>query len=190
MKKSNVILIALFLVGSLTVLYSCGEKSAETEGTGGEGTEAGMSGEKASPLRVDEGKIGNVNVKVQYGSPSVRNRVIWGDLSPYNEVWRTGANEATYVEFSGDVTVEGKPLKAGRYSLFTIPKESGAWTVIFNSEWELEHGHYQYKEENDVLRVESRPQWEENSQESLSLTVEEDGLLLRWEKLSLPIHIQ
>ena len=189
MKKSNVLLSALFLAGSLC-FYGCSGKGSGTEGNGDEGADMEVGSEKASPKRTDEGTIGDVKVKVQYGSPSVRNRVIWGDLNPYNEVWRTGANEATFVEFSDDVTVEGEALKAGKYSLFTIPKESGTWTVIFNSEWDLEHGHYQYKEENDVLRVESRPQWEENSQESLSITVEEYGLLLRWEKLSLPIQIR
>lgn len=187
MKKSKTILLSLFLVGSLGI-YSCGERSSQGEGENA--ADMKTTGEKASPLRSDEGRIGNKEVKVQYGSPSVRNRIIWGDLLPYDEVWRTGANEATFVEFSEDVTVEGEQLKAGKYSLFTIPQESGNWTVIFNEEWDLLHGHYQYKEEKDVLRVEVAPQWEENVQEDLVITVEEDGLLVRWEKLSLPITIQ
>ncbi|NDE62594.1 MAG: DUF2911 domain-containing protein, partial [Cyclobacteriaceae bacterium] len=85
---------------------------------------------------------------------------------------------------------EGKELPAGKYSVFTIPKESGTWTVIFNSDWNLEHGHFQYNEKNDVLRVESQPSWEQNSQESLSFEVEPQGLVLRWEKLKLPIAIR
>ena len=111
-------------------------------------------------------------------------------MVPYNVVWRTGANEATYVELSQDMTVEGKSLPAGKYSLFTIPKESGKWTVIFNSEWDLEHGHFQYDEKNDVLRVEVTPVWGESLQERLSIDIENPGLVIRWEKLQLPIIIQ
>ena len=73
---------------------------------------------------------------------------------------------------------------------FTIPKETGTWTVIFNSDWNLEHGHFQYNEKNDVLRVEVQPQWEETSQESLAIEVQSPGLVIRWEKLKLPITIQ
>ncbi|MEX2593646.1 MAG: DUF2911 domain-containing protein [Anditalea sp.] len=188
MKKSNTLLMAL-LLGGLLGINGCGEKKSETA-EGEDETGVSSSEEKASPLKTSEGKIGNTTVKVQYGAPSVKDRVIWGDLVPYNEVWRTGANEATFVEFSDDVMVEGEALEAGKYSLFTIPREDGDWTVIFNSEWDLEHGHYQYKEENDVLRIEVSPQWEETSQENLSVNVEGNGLLVRWEKASLPIKVQ
>ena len=189
MKTSNTIRFVLFFVG-LFIAYACGGKSSGTEGGAEDMAITEADGQKPSPLRTDEGKIGTAQVKVQYGSPALRNRVIWGDLIPFGEVWRTGANEATFVEFSEDVTVEGQELKAGKYSLFTIPKESGNWTVIFNSDWNLQHGHYQYKEENDVLRVEATPQWGDSSQENLSISVEDNGLLLKWEKLTLPILVQ
>jgi hypothetical protein len=191
MKKSNLFTLAIF---SATTMFfaACGaEKSTETTETEEVVSEqkAG-SEERPSPLRTLEGNIGSSKLMVQYGAPSIKGRVVWGDLVPYNEVWRTGANEATYVDFSSDVTVEGKPLKAGRYSLFTIPKATGAWTVIFNSEWNLEHGHFQYKEANDVLRVESTPQWGSESQEQLTIAIESPGIVVRWEKLKLPITIQ
>jgi hypothetical protein len=152
-----------------------------------EATETAES--RPSPLMVKEGQIAGKTVKVQYGSPAVKDRELWGDLVPYNVVWRTGANEASNVELAEDMMVEGKKLAAGRYSLFTIPKESGAWTVIFNSEWDLEHGHFQYDEKNDVLRVEVTPVWQEINQESLSMEVESPGIVIRWEKLKLPISI-
>lgn len=189
MKKTNAILLILFLGGSLSI-YGCGEKKSDRLATETTSGERASNGEKASPLRTEEGMIGDTQVKVQYGSPSVRGRVIWGGLESYGEVWRTGANEATYVEFSDDVTVEGQALNAGRYSLFTIPRETGTWTVIFNAEWDLEHGHYQYKEENDVLRVEVNPRWVPDSQEELSISIERDGLLIKWEKVQLPISIK
>ena len=186
MKKSDTKLFTL-LVAVVFSIYGCSGKSSQD--AEGEVTEEASGEERPSPLRTSEGKIGDVDVKVQFGSPSVKGRVVWGDIAPYGEVWRTGANEATFVEFSDDVTVEGKELEAGKYSLFTIPQENGPWVVIFNSEWDLEHGHYQYKESNDVLRVEVDPQWEASSQEGLSVTVEDGGIVVRWEKLRLPIQI-
>jgi hypothetical protein len=191
MKKSNLFTLAVLSVTTMFFAGCGAEKSAETTATDEAVTEEKPASEgKPSPLRTLEGNVGASKLMVQYGAPSIKGRVVWGDLVPYNEVWRTGANEATYVDFSSDVSVEGQPLKAGKYSLFTIPKASGAWTVIFNSEWNLEHGHFQYKEENDVLRVESTPEWAGESQEQLSIAIESPGIVVRWEKLKLPIAIQ
>lgn len=194
MKKSNALLMSFLLTGSLVFFGCAGEKS--TEGESNDSTMGEMESndksetERVSPLRKIEGNIGGKDLKIQYGAPSVKGRVVWGDIAPYNEVWRTGANEATFVDFSKDVLVEGQPLPAGKYSLFTIPKATGKWTVIFNSEWDLEHGHFQYKQENDVLRVESQPLWEESSQEQLTIAIESPGIVVRWEKLKLPISVQ
>ncbi len=191
MKKSNLFTLAVLSVTTMFFAGCGAEKSAETTATDEAVTEEKPASEgKPSPLRTLEGNVGASKLMVQYGAPSIKGRVVWGDLVPYNEVWRTGANEATYVDFNSDVSVEGQPLKAGKYSLFTIPKASGAWTVIFNSEWNLEHGHFQYKEENDVLRVESTPEWAGESQEQLSIAIESPGIVVRWEKLKLPIAIQ
>lgn len=191
MKKPNLLMLAVLTAGTMFFFGCGGEKAAETTESVEEVVEEVQAqDQRTSPLRSLEGNIGETKLRVQYGAPSVKGRVIWGDLVPYNEVWRTGANESTYVDFSADVTVEGQPLKAGRYSLFTIPKASGKWTVIFNSEWDLEHGHFQYKQENDVLRVESTPEWVSESQEQLSIAIESPGIVVRWEKLVLPIAIQ
>jgi hypothetical protein len=179
----------IFMAG-IAVTVGCGEqKSTSEEVVESVGTEETVEETRASPLRKVDGKIGDKIVKVQYGSPAVKGRTIWGDLVPYSEVWRTGANEATFIETSEDLMVEGETLKAGKYSLFTIPMETGDWTVIFNSEWDLEHGHFQYKEENDVLRVTSTPQWVNESQEWLSIQITSSGLVVEWEKLKLPIQI-
>ena len=75
--------------------------------------------------------VGYTTITVTYGRPSVRGRKIWGDLIAYDQVWRTGANEATTIHLTEDVTVEGKKLAAGKYSIHTIPSRS-EWTVIFN----------------------------------------------------------
>jgi hypothetical protein len=194
MKKS---LIALFLLSSCWGFVGCNSNTSNEESNESEEmsqnmeeTDTASTEQRKSPLRTLEGEIGGKKLFIQYGAPSVRERVIWGDLAPFDQVWRTGANEATYVDFSQDVLVEGKPLKAGKYSLFTIPKEKGKWTVIFNSDWDLEHGHFQYKAENDVLRVESQPQWVNESQEQLTISIASPGIVVKWEKLVLPIQIQ
>lgn len=191
MKKHNLLMTIAFASG-FAILSACGGgQNTESDETVEEiVAESSDSSQRPSPLRKIDGTIGDTKVEIQYGAPSVKGRVVWGDLVPYNEVWRTGANESTYVDFDQDVTVEGSELKAGRYSLFTIPKQSGNYTVIFNSEWDLEHGHFQYKEENDVLRVESTPEFVEESQEQLSISIESPGIVVRWEKLKLPIAIQ
>ena len=86
---------------------------------------------KPSPAETVSGKAGNATVTIAYGSPSVKGRKVWGDLVPYGKVWRTGANDATTIEFSSDVKIEGQALAKGKYALFTIPEETG-WTIIFN----------------------------------------------------------
>lgn len=188
MKKQYSIWISALV---FTIIYSCQPKTSETTETVAEDAVVESTSEqRPSPIEVKEGQIGGKQVKLQYGSPAVKGRTIWGDLVPYNVVWRTGANEATYVDFSSDMVVEGQTIKAGKYSIFTIPKESGNWTVIFNSDWNLEHGHFQYNEKNDVLRVEVAPVWESTSSERLSIDLEAPGIVVRWEKLKLPVSIQ
>ncbi len=100
--------------------------------------------------------IGYTNVEINYGKPGVKNRVIWGKLVPYNEVWRTGANEATTIEFDNDVYVNGKFVPAGKYSFFTIPRKD-KWTIILNKVYE-QWGAYKYNKAEDYLRFDVEPQ--------------------------------
>ncbi|MEM9555651.1 MAG: DUF2911 domain-containing protein [Acidobacteriota bacterium] len=100
--------------------------------------------------------VGVAEIDIVYGRPSARERTIWGELVPYGEVWRTGANEATTFEVSHDVTIQGQPLAAGKYALFTIPGEE-TWTLIFNSEPD-QWGAYRRDPELDVLTVETKAQ--------------------------------
>lgn len=134
-----------------------------------------------------EGMAGGAAVTIEYGRPKVGGRAIWGALVPYGKVWRTGADEATTVRFDRDVLVEGQRLAAGTYALFTIPTEA-KWTVIFNrtaQQW----GAYDYKKADDVLRVEVAPRAHEHVEE-LELAIEGDAILMRWEKLELPIVVR
>ncbi|MCR9263268.1 MAG: DUF2911 domain-containing protein [Flavobacteriaceae bacterium] len=88
-----------------------------------------------SPSSKLEQTVGLTNVVVEYSRPSMRGRTIFGDLVPYDALWRTGANKNTTVTFSDDVVVEGKELKAGTYAIFTRPGEA-VWEVIFYSDSE------------------------------------------------------
>lgn len=89
--------------------------------------------------------------RVTYSRPQKNGREVFGKLVPYGKVWRTGANEADEIKFYQDIELAGKKVKAGSYSLFTIPGEK-EWTIILNSDLDY-WGAYSYNEKNDVLRV-------------------------------------
>lgn len=143
---------------------------------------------RPSPPETTEGKIGNVNVVIDYSSPAVKNRKIWGGEVPYDKVWRAGANEATVISFDKDVVIEGKPLPAGKYSLFTIPGES-EWTVIFSKEtgqWGT-----QYDESQDALRVTVDPDEADEFHERLKYKIEDgDEVSLVWENMKVSFDVE
>lgn len=142
---------------------------------------------RPSPPATATGKIGETTVTIEYSSPAVKNRNIWGALVPYGKVWRAGANEATTIEFSQDVLIEGRYLAKGKYSLYTIPGEK-QWTVIFNKavgQWGTE-----YDERHDALRVNVKPRKLNHVQERLAYHVVRNGILMRWEKLELPVKVK
>ena len=93
----------------------------------------------------------NAIVRVTYSRPVKNDREVFGKLVPYGSVWRTGANESSEIKFYQDIVLAGKTVKAGSYSLFTIPNEK-EWTIILNSDLDY-WGAYSYKDANDVLRV-------------------------------------
>lgn len=124
---------------------------------------------------------------VNYGSPSVKGRTIMGGLVPYDKVWRTGANEATTFLAAKDVLVEGKKLAAGKYALFTIPKQS-EWTIIFNKvadQW----GGYEYDSTQDALRIDVKPTTLDPMRETLDFMVKGNDIVLQWEKIELPLSV-
>ncbi|MEM6643904.1 MAG: DUF2911 domain-containing protein [Bacteroidota bacterium] len=102
------------------------------------------------PVQVSK-SVNGTTVTIDYSQPSKRGREIFGGLEKYGKVWRTGANETSWIQVSKDVKVEGKKLPAGKYGLFTIP-EKEEWTIIFNKKWDG-WGAYEYSKEDDVLRV-------------------------------------
>lgn len=142
---------------------------------------------KPSPAATATGKIGTTAVTVNYSSPGVKGRAIWGGLVPYGQVWRAGANEATTVEFSKAVMVEGKVLPAGKYGFFVLPTAK-QWTIIFNkvpNQW----GAFKYDKKQDALRVTVTPR-KTVLTERLAYMVTPKGLVLRWENVEVPIAIK
>lgn len=139
-----------------------------------------------------EQTVGDTKIEIDYHRPNVKGRVVWGELVPYGEVWRSGANENTTIEFSRDVTIDGKPLAAGKYGFHTIPSK-GDWIVIFNkvnNEW----GSFKYDAANDALRVTVKPLWSAESRESLAYefdNVKADSVVvtLAWEKIRVPFTV-
>ena len=135
--------------------------------------------------------IGYTNVVITYGSPGVKARSVWNDLVPYNKVWRTGANEATTIEFDTDVKLEGKNVPAGKYSLFTIP-DKDSWIIIINKEYE-QWGSYKYQEKEDLIRFKVVPKLN-NYVERLRFVFEyisayKTLVNFEWEKLRVSFEI-
>lgn len=148
---------------------------------------------EASPAATVEQTIGITQVKVVYHRPEVKGRTIWGQLVPYNEPWRAGANENTLVSFSSDVKVGGKPLRAGTYGLHMIPTQKD-WTIAF-SNMTTAWGSFTYDPKEDAVRITVAPRTEATSEERLSygfddVTDSKGTLVLRWEKLAVPIAIE
>jgi len=146
---------------------------------------------RPSPKATVSQTVGLTDVTITYCRPSVKGRAIWGGLVPYDQVWRTGANEATTITFSDDVTIEGTKLPAGTYGLFTIPGKD-AWTVVFNKgakQW----GAYEYKQAEDALRIQVKPHPDE-FRELLTVwfpavSADSATVAISWEKLTVPFTI-
>ena len=169
--------------------------------------------QKASVMQT----VGVTDLTINYSRPAVKARTIWGEapatvtvagtatlddarsrpkdavIVPYGHVWRTGANEATQFIASDDVLINGQPLKAGTYSLHTIPSRD-EWTVIFNNDagqW----GSFSYDEKKDALRVKVKPQMVPDNQEWLMYTFDpvtdkSAQVNIRWEKVRVPFTVE
>lgn len=146
---------------------------------------------RPSPKATVMQTIGLTDVTITYHRPGVKERVIWGDLVPYDKVWRTGANEATTIEFSGDVMIEGTKVAAGKYGLFTIPGKD-EWTFIISKQADI-WGAMAYKEAEDVLRLKAKPakaphcEWMNFA--FVGLTDASAKVVLRWEKLMVSFTV-
>lgn len=146
-----------------------------------------------SPRLTTSGMANGVQVDVDFGSPYVKERTIWGDLVPYGKIWRAGANDATAITFGSDVNVNGSNVAAGTYALFVTPKENADWTITLNEEWSKEihgvWGAYDHKPEKDVLNFDVTPNFGADNIESLTFTVTETGVTFEWEMASFSFEV-
>ena len=140
------------------------------------------------------GSIGNANITINYHSPGVKGRILWGGLVPYDQVWVTGAHMATSLEFDRDLIIGGKKVSAGKYALFTIPGRE-EWVVIINKNWQ-QHLTDDYNRKEDILRLKVKPSALKQHQERLKYEVkpasETEGTInISWDQLmvALPVRI-
>ena len=140
------------------------------------------------------GTIGNVGITINYYSPAVRGRIVWGGLVPFDKVWVTGAHRSTNIDFNQEVEIGGVTIAPGKYALFTIPGKE-EWTIIINKNWD-QHLADDYDQKLDIVRVKVKTETEETHQERLRYVIEQEGdnqgeIVIYWEKLevSLPITI-
>lgn len=176
MKRSNFLTaLPIFVLGILWSFSSCAQNPP------------------ASPPAKATGKVGDANVTINYSSPSVKGRKIWGELVPYDKAWRAGANQATILETDKDITVEGKKLPAGKYSLFATPGQN-EWTITLNSEtgqWGIKRGgEANFDPAKNVLTVNVKPRKSASFNESLAYKVNNNNIVLAWENVEVPISVK
>jgi hypothetical protein len=140
----------------------------------------------ASPTITSE----SANVKVVYGQPSKKDREIFGKLVPFGEVWRTGANAGTEVTFKKDVNFGGAKVKAGTYTLFTIPTKD-EWTVILNSELKQwgSYGYDKIKDKN-VASIKVKSMSNEGVMEKLTISAEDAQISIEWDKTVVRVPLK
>lgn len=169
MKKLSILLLTLFAATVFTTLSYGQEKPV-------------------SPRVTTKGK----SVEVAYGQPSKKGRVVFGELEPYGKVWRTGANKSTEITFAKDTDFGGKQVKAGSYSLFTIPQEK-EWTVILSSRLG-QSGAFEYKDSEDVLRVKAPVKKLNTLVEKLTFKIDDKSnggdLTIMWDQTSVTVPMK
>ncbi|WP_395066891.1 DUF2911 domain-containing protein [Flavobacterium sp.] len=141
---------------------------------------------QASPKSTVEQVVGLTTVDLEYSRPSAKGRIIFGDLVPFGKIWRTGANSNTLISFSDDVTIDGKTLAKGKYSLYTLPKADN-WEIIFYKTTDNWGNPEEWKEENVVLRANAKPIMTNRNVETFTLAInnvnnDSADLEIAWEK--------
>jgi len=172
-----------FKLGMLFILALCLQTQLKAQG---------IKLPQASSGQTVTQDFGLGKITVKYSRPNTKGRKIFGELEPYGSVWRTGANSATVITFTEDVTFEGQPVPAGQYALFTIPA-NGDWTVILNKSTE-QWGAYDYKEADDFLRVRVKPQTSKDKVETFEIDFADvyptkAVLTLAWDHTLIPVQL-
>jgi hypothetical protein len=148
--------------------------------------------QRSSPLSITTSRYKDTYVKIVYSQPSKKGREVFGKLVPYGEVWRTGANEATEITITTNVLLDNKEIKAGTYSLFTIPNKE-SWTIILNADLGL-WGSYNYNPKRDVARFEVPVTNKDNVTETFTIGIdprnEKADIFFMWDKIKVALPVQ
>jgi hypothetical protein len=184
MKKITLILICLLLASVSFAQHENHQPKADTNK---------VVAKPKSPKMTAMEMVGTNHVHIEYSSPSVRGRNIWNGLVAYNQVWSTGAHKATWIDFSEDIMINGKQIKKGRYGFFTIPNKN-EWTIILSKTWDM-HLADDYKQENDVIRINVKPKKNKEIVEALSYEVlpknkNKGTIKMSWEYLSVSLEFE
>lgn len=188
MKNSKYLYLAFTL--TLLMVFSAGFQSY-----------AQMQAPAPSPAAFVSQNVGFTKISIDYSSPAVKGRTIFGDLLPFGVPWRAGANAPTTIEFSTAVSVGGKTLSAGKYSVFITPAQSGDWTIHFNSKGNAIYAYMQGDkvdaaalEKDDAVSIKVSPSMTTETQERLSYAISAtDNKVARvdfgWEKVMLSFMV-
>lgn len=141
-----------------------------------------------SPHTSTMAMIGDTHIHIDYSSPGVRGRIIFGGLVGYDNVWQAGAHMATWIETNKDLIINGEVLPKGKYGFFTIPSKED-WTIMINKNWD-QHGKDEYDEKDDVIRFKVTPSISDKITEHLEYKVNkisetEGSISLAWEKVTI-----
>jgi len=147
----------------------------------------------ASPAQTTKQSFALGEITLEYSRPAIKGRTVFGDLIPFDKIWRTGANATSKITFSMDVKLEGKEVKAGTYGLFTIPGKN-SWEVMLSKDLNLGANVGNYKQENEVVRVQVKPTKLSNKVENFTLNVADilsnsAVLEIMWDKTRVPVAI-
>ena len=188
MKKLITVLVLIVTV------FSCKNETKQTEQSEHENHEMTTDKEETTPKKVlsphteTMAMIGDAHIHIDYSSPGVRGRIIFGGLVGYDHVWQAGAHKERWLKTTKDLIINGKTLPAGKYGLFTIPSKD-EWTIMLNSNWD-QHGKDEYDEKDDVLRFTVKQIISEDITEHLEYKVNkvnesEGSISLAWEKVKI-----
>ena len=147
----------------------------------------------ASPTQTTKQGFALGDITLEYSRPAIKGRTVFGDLVPFDKIWRTGANATSKITFSSDVKLEGKEVKAGTYGLFTIPGKN-SWEVMLSKDLALGANVGAYNKENEVVRVQVKPTMLANKVETFTINLADimptsAVLEIMWDKTRVPVTI-
>jgi len=190
--------IFIIIVAVSSFLFACSNNDSHKQGGEHErdslqtATSITDTSKKSIPSETKKW-IGNTDIKINYHSPAVRGRVVWGGLVPFDAVWVTGAHKATSLEVGKGFQVGDKTIPAGKYAIFTIPGKE-EWTVIINKKWD-QHLADNYSEHEDVVRINVKPKTTKEIAERLKYEIDQTGerianIIISWEKIQVSFGVE